>query len=72
MTPDEANAAAGLQAGETPPQRTARLLAAIEDGTLAATGLTRLDLSGCGLTSLPAAIGALTTLEFLNLSLIHI
>ena len=56
MTPDEANAAAGLQAGETPPQRTARLLAAIEDGTLAATGLTRLDLSGCGLTSLPAAI----------------
>ena len=67
MTPDEANAAAGLQAGETPPQRTARLLAAIEDGSLAATGLTRLDLSGCGLSSLPAAIGSLTTLEFLNL-----
>lgn len=67
MTPDEANAAAALQPGETPPQRTARLLAAIEDGTLAATGLTRLDLSGCGLSSLPAAIGSLTTLEFLNL-----
>jgi hypothetical protein len=38
----KANDAAALQEGETPVSRCARLLAGIEDGTLAATGLTRL------------------------------
>ena len=64
---DAANAAAALQSGETPAERCARLVAAIKDGSLAETGLTRLDLSNCGLTELPPEIGTLSSLEFLNL-----
>lgn len=66
---DAANAAAALQPGETHAERRARLLAAIKDGSLAATGLTRLDLSGCGLTELPPELGTLASLEFLNLGM---
>ena len=64
---DAANAAAGLQPGEDPKERCVRLLAAIKDGSLAASGLTRLDLSGCGLSQLPSEIGTLSSVEFLNL-----
>ena len=64
---DAANAAAALQPGETPAERCTRLIAAIKDGSLAETGLTRLDLSNCGLTELPPEIGTLSSLEFLNL-----
>ena len=64
---DIANSEAALQDGETPEARNTRVLAAIEDGSLAKSGVTRLDLSGCDLARLPEKIGALTSLEFLNL-----
>jgi hypothetical protein len=64
---DAANAAAALQPSETPTGRCTRILASIEDGSLAASGITKLDLSGCNLTELPDAIGTLSSLQFLNL-----
>ena len=67
MTPDEANAAAALQPGETVDARVARLFAGMRDGTLAATGLTRLDLSGCAIDRLPDEIATCASLEFLSL-----
>ena len=67
MTPDEANAAAALQPGETVDTRVARLFAGMRDGTLAATGLTRLDLSGCAIERLPDEIATCASLEFLSL-----
>ena len=67
MTPDEANAAAALQPGETVDARVARLFAGMRDGTLAATGLTRLDLSGCAIERLPDEIATCASLEFLSL-----
>ena len=67
MTPDEANAAAALQPGETVDGRVSRLFAGMRDGTLAATGLTRLDLSGCGIDRLPDEIATCASLEFLSL-----
>ena len=67
MTPDEANMAAALQPGETVDARLTRLFAGMRDGTLAATGLTRLDLSGCAIDRLPDEIATCVSLEFLSL-----
>jgi len=67
MTPDEANAAAELQPGETVDARVRRLFAGMSDGSLAATGLTRLDLSGCAIDRLPDEIATCASLEFLSL-----
>lgn len=67
MDVEAANAAAALQPGETSGERRSRLLSGMADGSLAATGLTRLDLSGLDLAELPDGIGTLSTLQFLNL-----
>ena len=64
---DEANAAAALQPGETNEARVARLFSGMRDGSLASTGITRLDLSGCGISELPDEIASLRSLEFLSL-----
>ena len=47
------------------PQKIAPLLAGIRDASL--LGLRRLDLSGCGLETLPEEICSLRQLELLNL-----
>ena len=67
MTLEAANAAASIQPGETNESRAERVSASIRDGSLARTGLTRLDLSDSGLRALPPEIGSLRALEFLSL-----
>lgn len=63
----DANAAAARLPGESTDAYRDRIFAAITSGSLAATGLTRLDLSDLGISALPDEIGTLSTLEFLNL-----
>ena len=63
----DANAAAARLPSESTDAYRDRIFAAITSGSLAATGSTRLDLSGLGISELPDEIGTLSSLEFLNL-----
>ena len=67
MTPTEANAAAEVQPGETVDARVLRLFSGMKDGSLARTGLTKLDLAGCAIESLPDEIASCASLTFLSL-----